>query len=503
MGGLGKSRCFQRSEVEFEEIGGLKMISFIKKEQISDEENNSYRPTAIEATTQQLPYAQLGSRNFEILIYRLFEKKVPNVYKNVPNVKVELMEEIADQGRDICFIVNGIIDGVVQCKDWKEKISKNKLISEIVKMLLFMINEGVEIFPKYYWIVIPAGISSLAKKLIRSFKDNIVNEDLEECFKHLKDEYESFSCLTYNDISETLSVAIKNLSVFEIDAVSLDEMIFSEPNILKMHFNLLSIIDCNSTKKLLDQSLEEHGLPLLTDVDLKILQDNIKKIPSDARLHLMGVDILGVKREIFNIKDEKFLELYKQLLRAWNLLIQLIMERISNEVHTNIFEKITTPLLMKGKVHPNSISFCAPYITKCVLQIFLELSQPNFLSENRSQNEKFKKIEEEVGYEVLDCAKKAFNGDFSMLKGNRQLKEFKIDMMKNKLLSGFNSIDEIEQKFYNDLSLLKPVCDDIINSLLEKYSFPKTIVVHDLSIWNSHEYSEQMTETLKSLDKNK
>ena len=55
------------------------------------------------------------------------------------------------------------------------------------------------------------------------------------------------------------------------------------------------------------------------------------------------------------------------------------------------------------------------------------------------------------------------------------------------------------RQFENELKPLKPVCDQIIDSILDKYGkYSKTVIIHDLSIWDSSKYMEGVAQTMKS-----
>ena len=152
-------------------------MNFIDTNEIENEEKNISKVDWIEPNISQIPYNALGGRNFEILVFRLFEKEVPKVYED-SEVKVCLMEGVGDQGRDVSFVINGHVDGVVQCKNWKEKFSKPLLIKEIIKTSLFMKLGGELQYFNNYWIVAPEGCTSDAKNLIRNFSSLIKQEKM-------------------------------------------------------------------------------------------------------------------------------------------------------------------------------------------------------------------------------------------------------------------------------------------------------------------------------------
>ena len=267
-------------------------MNFIDSNQIEDEEKKISKIEWLEPNISQIPYNALGGRNFEILVYRLFEKNIPDVYKD-KEVKIYLMEGVGDQGRDISFVLNGHVDGVAQCKNWKTTFSKNLLIKEIIKTSLFMKQEGVLQFFNNYWIVAPEGCPSDAKSLIQNFSSLIKQEKIENLFNQVVEEYESFKGMTFVNEEKDLLSLLGRLQVTEITRIDLDFLLKKSPNVKRMHFKIDSIIDCETNKKMIEEALESFGLRMFTDVDLNILKENIEKFQKIIELDYLDLTYLA------------------------------------------------------------------------------------------------------------------------------------------------------------------------------------------------------------------
>jgi len=465
---------------------------FIDSNQIEDEEKALSKVDWIEPNISQIPYNSLGGRNFEILVYRLFENNIPDVYKD-KELKIYLMEGVGDQGRDISFVLNGHVDGVVQCKNWKEKFSKPLLIKEIIKTSLFMKLSGELQYFNKYWIVVPEGCTSDAKTLIRNFSSLIKQEKIEDLFNQVIGEYETFKDLSYENEEKDLLTLLERIQISEITRIQLDSLLENSPNVKKMHFKLNSIIDCDTNQKMIERTLECFGLRMFTDVDLNILKENIEKVPENYRTRLLGFDIFGLPQEMFGTTSDDERDFLQSAVNLWSKLNIMVMNKVVDEINNLIYSRIKIPLVHTNQVHSHSVSFCAPYITKCTIFVINENSMPISVYGPINRND----VEKECKERIIATASSVFNSDNSSFTSDALLVKKKKLLMKLSL-EGLNSVEEVVSQLDKDLCLLKPICDEIIDSLLEKYKYSKTVVVHDLSIWKDSKYMDNAAKTLKN-----
>ena len=466
-------------------------MNFIDTNEIENEEKNISKVDWIEPNISQIPYNALGGRNFEILVFRLFEKEVPKVYED-SEVKVCLMEGVGDQGRDVSFVINGHVDGVVQCKNWKEKFSKPLLIKEIIKTSLFMKLGGELQYFNNYWIVAPEGCTSDAKNLIRNFSSLIKQEKIEDLFNQVTGEYETFKGLSYENEAEDLLTVLGKIQVSEITRIELDFLLEESPKVKKMYFKLNSIIDCETNQKMIEDALNRFGLRIFTDVDLNILKENIENIPEEYRTRLLGFDVFGLPQKMFGTNSADELDFFQSAVNLWSKLSKMVTNKINEEINDLVYSRITIPLVHSNKVHPHSVFFCAPYIIKCTIFVINENSMPISVYGPINRDD----VEKECKERIVSTASSVFNNDYSSFTGDALLVQKKKLLMKLSL-EGLNSIEDVISQLDKDLGQLKPICDEIIDSLLEKYKYPKTVVIHDLSIWKNSKYMDNAAKTLK------
>lgn len=471
-------------------------MNFINNSQITAEENSLSKVDLIEPVVSYIPYNSLGDRNFEILVYRLFEKEIPNEYKGL-HVGTYLMEGVRDQGRDVTFVLNGHVDGVVQCKNLKDKFTKPALIKEIIKTALFMKKEGVLSYFNRYWIVSPEGCNPKAKSLIQNFSSQIEAEDIENYFNQVRDDFESFNEMKYSEEKDDLMSLFNRIHVFEVTRNELDSLLEKHPDVKRMHFKTTAIIDCDQNRKMIKEVLDEYGMRMLTDEDLKIMQENIKEIPENYRARLLGIDVFGLPTTMFGGHSDDERDVWQAVVDLKLKINQMVSNRIKEEIRNSIYSRITIPLVHTKKVHPHSVFFCEPYITQCVLFAYTAKLFPSFLFETIGHLSNRDEVEKQCKQRIVATASQALQGDYSSFAGDASLVESKKNIMEY-ALQGLNSIKDVILHLESDLKLLRPVCDEIIDSLLEKYKYPQTIVMHNLSILDSKQYMENVAKTLKS-----
>ena len=337
---------------------------FIKREFIKSEFDKHYKPLALEATAQSLPFNELGNRGFEILVYRLF-KRNSLLKKFIEYSKAELMEGIADRGRDICLLdtTNKLL-GVVQCKNYKDAITKPALIKEILKFALFLIIEAEEIQITHYFIVIPPGVNSKAKDLIRNFEENIKSENIEDLFLKVKEDYIAFQEIEYQIIEADLLAIINNLTVIEINGIDLTEELYIQNDVLINHFKVINIISVEKAGEIVEEKLTKFGLKMLTDKDLKLLQDRIGSLPDDKRIKFLGVDLYGYPQKAIIMHKDRIIKALQKIIHARGEINKIMIDYINEEIQIKVLIKVTNKFLKQEIIHPFSVQLANPYIFK-------------------------------------------------------------------------------------------------------------------------------------------
>ena len=193
---------------------------------------------------------------------------------------------------------------------------------------------------------------------------------------------------------------------------------------------------------------------------------------------------------MFGTSSDDERDFLQSAVNLWTKLNIMVMNKVVDEINDLIYSRITIPLVHTNHVHPHSVFFCAPYITKCTIFVINENSMPISVYGPINRND----VEKECKERIIATASSALKNDFSSFYGDASLIQKKKLIMTFSLV-GLKTIEEVSAQLEKDLKLLKPICDEIIDSLLEKYKYPKTVVFHDLSIWKSSKYMDIVAKT--------
>jgi hypothetical protein len=477
-------------------------MKFVDKYILDLEEKEPQKLYALEVTNQAIPYSQLSDRSFEILMYKLLKKEKPEQLSGM-RVQVELMEGVADRGRDICFVTeNGKIIGIVQCKNWKNKITKPILIEEVLKTILFFYLAEETELPKYYWIACPEELNSRAKDLIQN-TSKILDEDIEKYFEQLVEKYSSFESLLFCDVKNYIYNCINALSIFEYSGTHINEMLEHNIDILSSHFKIVSLIDMPIFSKLFDEKMRDYGIKTLSDDDLKILQKRIGDIPQDARLRMMGIDFYGIYPDALEFSKGNGKELFQGLLKSKTLLHKMLADNINNEMHSELQRNISFPMLLKQIIiHPYTIEFASQFMLKALLYFMQIKSTPEgVLDDIKSKETIFIEIESEVKESILQDLNNMYNGDFSNFTGLMRDNKIFQKQLCDTMFFDISKVEDIGNILNNEIKEFWEIIMDIVDRLIIKYTLNKTIIIHDLNILDSDDYVKQIKISLENMNK--
>ncbi len=433
--------------------------------------NNLYNPQSIE-----LPFTRLNSTVFEEMVYSLVKKDPPNIYKG-QELDIQLLGHAADKGKDVQIFINQKCNGIIQCKNHSTPFSKDNLLIEIFKVFLYKIQDNDFVFPKNYWIVCTNGLTKDAKYFKEHFKEEIKKLDFESYFNKTLELYKSLNNLNYKKIKSKLS-GIKKLNIYEINKVDLTNDLTANPEIMNNYFQCLSICE---TKIVLDKInektdeiiswnesnqqkiLEEIQKTKISDEDVKIVFDEIKRLPEEKRIRLLGIDFYGIDQSIINYNDPEFKELYSILIKCRMNLIKKVIKKVNDE--TGHY------LTQEGIKQDNDLfsccffDLCNMYITRILFQHIHNILLATYeLKEDEIVNDKYCKT---VLQEIINEGKQMYEVDFT----------------------------EIEKKFYE----MKSIIESIIASLKDKYITQATIIIHTAETINTDEYLDKTLDTLNNM----
>ena len=250
----------------------------------------------------------------------------------------------------------------------------------------------------------------------------------------------------------------------------------------------------NSLMDSMREVLKEYDVPKLSDEDLKIVKENIEEVPEEYRARLFGFDVFGLPRTMLIGKEsDEGLDFFKSATVLWNKLNAMLLNQASKDIR-NLIESNIKVLMPSAKIDLSFLSFFAYYVNRCAISILSSKSLPASVSEIMFSPESLDhpdEIEEKCMNRVLEAFRRLKVNSPSVT-GN--MSEFMESIWEYSFLHC-----KVNRQFENKLRPLKPFCDQIISSILEKYGkYPKTFIMHDLSIWDSSKYMDNVAKTMKS-----
>ncbi|APO58388.1 hypothetical protein BA71_00036 [Acinetobacter baumannii LAC-4] len=262
-------------------------------------------------------------------------------------------------------------------------------------------------------------------------------------------------------------------------------------------------VDLDSADDLIRKALDDYGLKLLTDDDLKFIKDRIDDTPVEQRIGFGFVDFYGFSNEFFqNLDSNEFGEILKAIVDFQMLLNNKLVNLANKKIISSIFNKVTIPLLYTKKIHPFSASLCGLYLVKRVIVSILHGGMPeNFkFSLVKEARKSDQEIYEEVISHLLASSERVINGDYSELKGDEAEISKRIKYYEH-IHEGMNSIDDLKKQIYLDLNILKPVLKEVEEDLRKLFSEKRTIMITDSSFWNDNKKIKKFFDNTKIVGK--
>jgi len=482
----------------------------IAKEQIENELLGTYKPLTIESGITSFPFSDLSDREFELLSYLLMKEKIEaKSFKDFTDIA--LMQGVAERGRDCTLYKNGTISGLIQCKKYQARVTKPQLLKELIKFALFAIKD-CKILPNRedfkYFIFVSYDLTEPALTLIKSYKSEIKNEILENSFiSYVEDvvkEYESFSQFLISLPIQDIRDILVKIEVDYYNSTDLSRELNSNIKIAQSFFKILSVIDIENADNVIRKALDDYGLKMLTDNDLKLLQERIGKIEDKDRINLGFVDFFGYSAEFFKfIKGKELEKLLKNIVEVSIILNKQQLEFIQAQIHEQIFEKITIELLSRGEIHVFSVGIAAPYLFNRLSLKVISKTMPQTMLPDIYPYSKLTKKEliNEISSQLYESSEKVMNRDYSRLAGDAETVNFKINLYEHMHI-GLNNIDDAKKVFERDIKILLPVLDEIEKNISKLIPEDKTVVIKDGSFFDNELDISLLKKTLNKIEDN-
>jgi len=485
-------------------------MNLLSDKQIELETKSIYRPLAIESGTTILPLSELGDREFELLCYLLVSSELKNLeYSNIDNIS--LMQGVSERGRDCVLYNNSEVVGLIQCKKYNGRLTKPQVIKEIIKFILFSLLDKTILPNKEnfeYNIYVSNDLNGVCIELLSSFnekiKDEFINGNIEKYTNDIISEYESFNVFKNNIPLKRIEDLLTTIKVSYQNGIDLTSRILNHNNILSMFFNIKTVVDLESNDKNIRKALDDYGLTLLTDKDLKILKQRIENTQEKDRINLGLMDFFGYSKEFFDYLqiDNKFKEVLEPYKKMQSLLDKYLMDFLSTEIQKSVFNEITIKLLNTQKIHRFSVGIAQPYLfTRLSKRILIKSLPKEILI--KLHPDIFKSQEElilQISEFLFKTSEEILNGNYNNLVGDDNLVQTKLNLYEH-IHQGINNINELKEIFKKDIKILIPVLERIEDNISKLIPEERTIIIKDGSFLENKDELENIKQTLDKIKK--
>ncbi|MDT3272805.1 hypothetical protein Q4Q54_04810, partial [Shewanella sp. SP2S2-4] len=316
------------------------------------------------------------------------------------------------------------------------------------------------------------------------------------------DEYASFEDYVGEEPYEAIESLLKLTTVEVYDQVDLSYRIQCKPNILQNFFDVIQVIDRDAFKEDMKRILEGYGFADQSDIDIKHLQKRIKSIGSEKRTNFGTFDLYGYDIEFLkSLKNDEFGELFQLMSNVSLFMNKKLFNYLSSKITELTLKEVTNKLLLNNIIHPFSVNVVTMYLSRRCSRSLVGGTLPEKLHKKYYPEHyatKDQLIGEVLKY-LLDSSERFMCGDYSLIEGTKEEKNFKVNVLFPKMHEGFTTISDVRSRVERDLIILDPVMHKIEAEIIELLESEKTIIIKNSEIFSDKEMIPKIKETFDSL----
>ena len=419
----------------------------------------------------------------------------------------------ADAGRDILLSSDGRASGVVQCKRLETAISLPAVSRECAKMILFA--EADLALPKVtsglaYFLALahdPAGtvVDFFARptELLETRRSDLQTA--------VRDVLESYVTLTGLDESEAQAKVWEILPTLKLKLVrptDLDGWMAKETSVAARFFRHRILVDnaeVTAQNAAILARMEQlqrqvEGVPLLTDVDLKITKERIEGTPDTHRVAVGFASFFGLPREMFagDVNLKRRIGPLAGLLNELNGDYNDWMFKRANEEAMRICDLVYT-------AHPFARQIPAAYLGLVASDIVgraISGDVMNRVLADVTGQQIFENDDDRLAHvhsKLLEQGRGYLKGDLSQVVGEGELREMKLKLIEF-MMQGINDEAALDRIIEKGENVLRPHLDKAAASLRLLGAYRPSVFLMGVPGLDNPEVISRMVSTVKALD---
>lgn len=472
----------------------------------------------LEAGAATYPYTRLSADDFERLAYALFTVSAPPGHARFWD-QASIMVRGADAGRDVILTADDAQKGVVQCKRLESAIALPVVFRELVKLILFPLADDslpqIEAGLTYYLALAHECAGTVIDFFDRPTEILASREaDVEAAVGEVMESYVTLAGLDRSDALARVKSALPRFQYCLLRPVLLDAWVSRETGVATQFFRHRVVVDHArvdaqyvSIMDLLGQVAQQtQGVPVLTDVDLKLIKERIDSVPETHRVAVGFASLFGFPREMF-VGDDN---LRRRLAPLTSLLNQLGADFIdwmfqqSNmeaEAICSLGEVIFT-------VHPFARQVPAAFLAEVTRDVTSNAISGKTISDIVSNLEKrpvFATDDERLAYvraTLLAAGGRYLQGDFSAVEGDQELKALKLNIIQQ-LLLGLPDEAEMVMRLDHGIRVMRPHLLAAASRIRQLGAYQPCVFLSGTTAIDDPNTLERMAATIRSLEESK
>jgi hypothetical protein len=217
----------------------------------------------------EYPYEKLTDRQFEKLLYHIFDRDIRNGIYQGQYDKVDLMPGVGERGRDSILYLKGAKVGVIQCKKHSGRLTKPDAAREVIKFVLHYLKDDSLITDPdnfTYYLAASKDFTEPAIDLLSDFGGKITDEqDIRAWIIQVIGDNKSLQTFNFDDTKDALFRILCSIEVQKITPDYLDYKLGLYPDLLPLFFEVqkvkvISDSTVLSTEPRTERPLLDHAL---------------------------------------------------------------------------------------------------------------------------------------------------------------------------------------------------------------------------------------------------
>lgn len=460
------------------------------------------------------PYKGLSADDFERLAYALFNVSAPPGQNRFWH-HASIMVRGSDAGRDIALLSDSTLVGVVQCKRLETAIALPAVFRELAKLVLFpLVDDGL---PE-----VRAGVSyylTLAHDCARTVVEffdrptEILKKreaDVEAAVREVLESYTTLAAVDEVDALTRVKSTLPRFKYHLLRPVSLDGWISGQPSVSTQFFRHRMVVDCARVDAqyteifaLMTKVVQQtEGVPLVTDVDLKLINDRIQSVPESHRVSVGLASFFGFPKEMF-IGEKNFQSRLRPLSTLLNQLnsdfIDWIFERARKEAaDCSVGEWLFT-------VHPFARQIPLAFLSEVSRDVTSNALSGGVMTNIMSKLEGRPALTtdderlDHVRQIILEAGRRYLRGDFSEVQGDEALRTVKLDIIKQ-LMRGLSDEAEMVRHLDSGIGVMRADLFAAASRLRQIGAYKPCVFLNGAPGLDDPKSQEQMAATIRSLE---